>query len=1377
MQSRSFLLALTAILLWSASLTASAAHNYIFRVINVSDGLSDSEVRSISRAPNGLMCIRTSRSLNLYNGAVFSQYYYNYEAVPYNENTGSQQDYFDTQGRMWLKEADKIWLFDFNSNEFIYDIPQLIQGARPEKGIKTLFIDDRGNYWIVDGEKNLSCVDPVSLRETKVAPYSDNGAVRIPVEIVRAGGTYWILYENNVLQCLDPASGSFIYRESGLTQSQRGTGFPFRSAARKMLADGKGNLWVLYSNALYHYDTADHTVRPFPEITLTGSDQLTSMDLDADGNLWLGSSKSGLRIVDTERFTVDQLPYLSLVSGDQITHNTDITALHIDPDDGVWIATLTEGILYYHRSMNKFPLVNNKMLRRESMPDQNIKCLVEDKDETLLIGTVRGLLRYDPAKGSITVPYPELANELCIGLFRDRFDRIWLGTFQNGAFCIDRGKIRHYKYDSMPQVHISYSNSTPNLNNVRAFFEDKRGNLWISVYGGIGRFNAHTGEIKLLSDRFPQIGNMMVVRNIHYLNDSILLAASDNGMFRYDPQKDAVYTDSPIDVPDTRFNCTLNDSRSLLWMATFDGLFIYDPASNVTGRIDVSQGLPNNNVYGIAEDDNGDIWLSTFSNLSRIEVSKTPAGYRYKLINFNPNDGVQNSGFFEHSVLKAGDGRIYFGGTHGFNVVSPPDIVYNTITSTPQFVALRLFNAPVEKGVKYNGRTILEHPVNLTGKIELGYNQNFIALDFAGMNYVNPSQTFFRYKLEGVDQQWVELTSNNGMGRAVYTSLKPGKYNFTVYAANNDKAWGELPARMEITIRPPLWGTTLARIIYVVLVLAAVYGLSLFMLRRGQKKLEREKELETLRQQEELDQMKFRFFTNISHELRTPLTLIIAPLHSIVKKMGGAEVKSQLDMVLRNAEQLLSMVNQLLDFRKLEMKGERLKLSGAYITAFTEEVYSSFRELAAGKMVNFDFVCEMSEGTYIYFDKNKLQKILNNLLSNAFKFTPSGGSVTLSINGPVRTEGRDMAEISIADTGVGISPGDIGHIFDRFYQASGSDAGSSVPGTGIGLHLIKEYVQLHEGSVSVNSREGEGTLFTVLIPTDLRPDDPEPAPESEPTEQAGEAAEDAQAAGQPVPGKKTLLLVEDNEEFRNYVKQELLPLYNIVEAANGKEGEAAAIEQHPDLIVSDVMMPVRDGVEMCRNLKTNIETSHIPVILLTARQSDENKLEGYEAGADAYIAKPFNLDMLLLRIRKLIDQQEKRKEQFSKTIEVNPSSITITSLDEQLIQKALECVERNIGNPDYSVEQLSSDVNMHRMNLYRKLQSVVGQTPSEFIRTIRLKRSAQLLQKSQLPVTEIAEMVGFNTPKYFTKYFKEMFGSTPSHYAAQFKGKGEPDDA
>ena len=680
--------------------------------------------------------------------------------------------------------------------------------------------------------------------------------------------------------------------------------------------------------------------------------------------------------------------------------------------------------------------------------------------------------------------------------------------------------------------------------------------------------------------------------------------------------------------------------------------------------------------------------------------------------------------FFQRSVLRHSDGHLYFGGSSGFCIIDPATMQVSDFGTRPYISAFEVAGKP--------------RPAKSGASLK--YNETEVSFAFTNLNYANPAHSEYLYRLEGFEKEWHPVTSAP-LGQAHYTFLKPGKYTFLVRATNNGTDWSE-PTALSFEVKPPFWRSRWAYLLYALLLLGALGGTVRYFRRLEMRRRREQAEKDRRAREEELNQMKFRFFTNVSHELRTPLSLIILPLESLMKEKSGTGEYARLETMHRNAKSLLDLVNHLLDFRRLEMGGEKVHPVKGDFSEFVETVLDPFRIAAQEKGVSLDYKNE-TDNPFIAFDGAMMRKVVNNLLSNALKFTPKGGSVH------VRLYDQDQGELalSVADTGIGIPKEEQKDIFDRFYRSGNA---VDATGSGIGLSLVKQYVEMHGGTVSVASEPGEGSTFVITLPA----------------LQEAASDEDMEAPTEMVrEGRKHLLVVEDNADFRQYLQDELSGQYLVSVAVDGQDALDRVSTERPDIVISDVMMPRLGGIELTHRLKEDIETSHIPVILLTARSSDEIRTEGYEYGADAYLTKPFRMEMLQARIRNLLEEREKRIRSFSGTAEVSPMHVTITTVDQKLMARITEKLEANLDNPEYSVEQMASDVGMHRMNLYRKIQSLYGMTPSEFIRTMRLKRAAQLLTDDpNLSVTEVADMVGFNTPKYFTKYFKELFGVLPSQY-------------
>lgn len=1322
---------------------------YMFRHWDVVDGMSDNQIRYFTMASDGRLAVRTASILNIYNGATFEHFYHDRRKIykwDFNRNQ-IFKDYHDAYGRIWMKSPGYLLLFDLNTNQFIYDIDSELHRMGVTGKLKNLFIDDSKNYWFLTEDNTFSFFD-ISTGELRIIEKGDSDFTQrhgIPYELAQYKNTYYIVYSSGLIRRWDKSlrdytgeDNFFVGRISEATDRL------------KIQPTTDGNLWLMYNQAVCYRDKTD---KDWQEIaTIKGmSNFFTCMDLDKEGNAWIGSSWSGLRRIDNSTHAVETMPGLQL--GDGSVLSNDIQCVFADINDGVWVGTLWQGFCYYNPSMYKFKLiqtVRNKTL----ITNESVRCLLEDKDGTILIGTTAyGLMRYSPTTGEVGRAFNDmLTKDLCLTLYRDSKKRLWVGTYLNGFYCIDGKNVKYYNR------HSDYTESSPEQNISRAVYEDPNGRFWVSVSNeGVGELDTTTGNIQLLRDKHPKIDFHKRDYGFYPVSHSVFAVYGENGIYYYDTQEDKVYVPE-IDDPDNpkfmgpqvSYNCVFKDTRSLEWFGTDIGIRVWDEQNKKAYTLSTETGLANNSISSIIEDDNGIYWVSTISSISRIELKETSGGYEFLVVNFSAEDGLQGGKFYENSALKTQSGELYFGGHHGINSFQPEKIYYNHVRNKPVFTAFRLFNTPVKEHTEYKGRVILEHPINNTREIRLKYNENFVTFEFAGLNYVNTSQTYYRYKLENFDPDWNEIKTG-GLGVATYTGLHSGKYKLVVYTANNDRSWGEQAAEMTLIVSPPFWATVPAYIFYILVAGGIIFLLFKTYQKKKHKKMLEQEAIKREQQKEELNQMKFRFFTNISHEFRTPLTLIMTPLGILIQQAENP-MKDKLKSIYNHAGNLLNLINQLLDFRKLEMGGESLKLHLSDMVEFVRYIGSGFKELAVNRSINFTIESECPD-MYIWFDDTKMQRILNNIYSNAFKFTPDGGLISTHVS-TKEIDGRRFVRIEISDTGCGISEKDLSVIFDRFYQ---SEPSPGVAGSGIGLHMVKEYVSLHNGKIEVQSKVGAGTTFLIYIPSDLKGEEESPKESTLPSE-----GEDALVRTD----KKTLLVVEDNVEFRHFLVEQLSAQFNVLEAGDGVEGEEVAISKSPDLIISDMMMPRVDGLEMCVRIKNNIQTSHIPVVLLTARISDEARIESYKAGADSYISKPFNYEILLTRIHMLLEQQEKRKELFHKEIEISPQNITITSLDEEFVKKALQLVEENMENPEFSVNHLCDDLGMSRSRLYRKFESITGLTPNDFIRSVRLKHAARLLLSSSYNISEISDRVGFNSIKYFNKYFKEEFGLTPTQYRA-----------
>ena len=941
-------------------------------------------------------------------------------------------------------------------------------------------------------------------------------------------------------------------------------------------------------------------------------------------------------------------------------------------------------------------------------------------------------------------------------MLKSKDGKLWVGTFNGGLYCMNGSQVRSYKEGT--------GNALAS-NNVWALVEDDKGRIWIASLGGglqcleplSGTFETYTSNNSALLENN--------VTSLCWVDDNTLFfGTASQGVGTMDMRTREIkkiqgQSDS-MKLSNDAVNHVYKDSRGLVWIATREGLNVYDTRRHMFLDLFPVVEAKGNFIAAITEDQERNMWVSTSRKVIRVTVASDGKGsYLFDSRAYNSEDGLQNCDFNQRSIKTLHNGIIAIGGLYGVNIFAPDHIRYNKMLPNVMFTGLSLFDEAVKVGQSYGGRVLIEKELNDVENVEFDYKQNIFSVSFASDNYNLPEKTQYMYKLEGFNNDW--LTLPVGVHNVTFTNLAPGKYVLRVKAINSDGYVGIKEATLGIVVNPPFWMSWWAYLLYAAGLVVVLFLARYRMLKREREKFHLQQIENEVAKNEEINNMKFRFFTNVSHELRTPLTLIISPLEGMLKETTDELQSTRLQLMYRNAQRLLHLVNQLLDFRKGEMSTHQLSLSEGDIISYVHSVCNSFLLMADKKHIQFSFFSGIDTFS-MAFDADKVGKIVMNLLSNAFKFTPEGGRVTVMIERVAGTP--DILEIKIADTGIGISDVDKEHIFERFYQA-GHKGVEETTGNGIGLSLVRDFVTLHEGEVKVFDNIGTGSVFVIQFPVkhvETQVQLPEETGMSVGDEEDREMKEEVREET----GRKDsplLLVVDDNEDFRIFMRYSLELQYRVKLAVNGNEAWEMMQEELPDLVISDVMMPQMDGNELCRLIKQDKRTAHIPVILLTARQNTEAKLEGLQTGADDYVTKPFNMTILVLRIRKLIELSRYHRVTQG-MIDPAPSEIVITSLDEKLIEKAIKYVEDNMSRTELSVEELSRELGMSRVHLYKKLLQITGKTPIEFIRVIRLKRAAQLLRESQLHVSEVAFEVGFNNPKYFSRYFKDEFGVLPSVY-------------
>ena len=1321
------------------------AQSYQFKHLEVSDGLSNNSVNTICKDRDGFMWFGTTTGLNRYDGYTFKIYQHA------ENDPGSLSDNYITDivempdGRFWVNTGRGYVLFDKEQDCFITDVTGFMKNLESGGVPEQVFVDREGNTCLsVAGE---GCYRYKEGGKRLFFSYVEHSLPEHGVtQIAECSDGLLLIYNTGLLVCLDRATLAIKWKSDEIKKYiPAGKTIEF-----SLFVDRDNCIWAYSLMGIWAYDCGTKSWRT--DLTAIWSSRpdviIHAVAQDIEGRIWVGKDYDGIDVLEKETGKVTSLVAHD-DNGRSLPHNT-IYDLYADRDGVMWVGTYKKGVSYYSESIFKFNMYEWG----------DITCIEQADEDRLWLGTNdHGILLWNRSTGKAEPFWRDAEGQLpnpVVSMLKSKDGKLWVGTFNGGLYCMNGSQVRSYKEGT--------GNALAS-NNVWALVEDDKGRIWIaSLGGGLQCLEPVSGTF----ETYTSSNSALLENNVTSLcwvdNNTLFFGTANQGVGMMDMRtreiKKIQGQSGNVKLSNDAVNHVYKDSRGLVWIATREGLNVYDTRRHMFLDLFPVVEAKGNFIAAITEDQERNMWVSTSRKVIRVTVASDGKGsYLFDSRAYNSEDGLQNCDFNQRSIKTLHNGIIAIGGLYGVNIFAPDHIRYNKMLPNVMFTGLSLFDEAVKVGQSYGGRVLIEKELNDVENVEFDYKQNIFSVSFASDNYNLPEKTQYMYKLEGFNNDW--LTLPLGVHNVTFTNLAPGKYVLRVKAINSDGYVGIKEATLGIVVNPPFWMSWWAYLLYAVGLVIVLFLARYRMLKREREKFHLQQIENEVAKNEEINNMKFRFFTNVSHELRTPLTLIISPLEGMLKETTDELQSTRLQLMYRNAQRLLHLVNQLLDFRKGEMSTHQLSLSEGDIISYVHSVCNSFLLMADKKHIQFSFFSGIDTFS-MAFDADKVGKIVMNLLSNAFKFTPEGGRVTVMIEHVAGTP--DILEIKIADTGIGISDVDKEHIFERFYQA-GHKGVEETTGNGIGLSLVRDFVTLHEGEVKVFDNIGMGSVFVIQFPVkhvetqvQLPEETGMPVGDEEDKEMKEEAREETERKNFPL-----LLIVDDNEDFRIFMRYSLELQYRVKLAVNGKEAWEMMQEELPDLVISDVMMPQMDGNELCRLIKQDKRTAHIPVILLTARQNTEAKLEGLQTGADDYVTKPFNMTILVLRIRKLIELSRYHRVTQG-MIDPAPSEIVITSLDEKLIEKAIKYVEDNMSRTELSVEELSRELGMSRVHLYKKLLQITGKTPIEFIRVIRLKRAAQLLRESQLHVSEVAFEVGFNNPKYFSRYFKDEFGVLPSVY-------------
>lgn len=1412
-------LMLAAALLFS-TLTSTGQQKLKFAHLGIQDGLSHSWAKCLAKDSKGFLWVGTINGLNRYDGRNFKMF------KTEDGNSNSLSDNFiqvikeDSKGNLWVGTySGGINLFDKKTERFtaFRNDPNNPNSLSDDR-IHSILEDSKGRLWVgTEGGLDWYDYQKEQFRHYYLTPNEQHQLITEPVFALfeDSNENLWIGTDNGlyVVQVEERHIKKYNYFEDsplGLSHKH----------ITSIYEDENGHIWIgtlgggvnLFDPGI---DAFKHFVHSENDSESLSHNSVLCLSGNQNGHLYIGTEGGGVNILDLNTHKIEV--FLPESEDPHSINSNSIHALYHDAATEItWIGTYHGGVNYFSKLSKPFRHYKTGV---NGLNNSNVLCIREDKSGNIYVGTDGGGVNIVDKDGK-DIRYlthdekdpGSLMSNAVLSLLIDSKDNIWVGTFNGGLDCLVRktGKITHFRHD--PEDLLSLSGK-----DVSAIYEDSKGNLWIgTMKGGLNLFDPASQSFQHFQhnpdDSLSIRDNF--ISGITEDQDGNLLIQTGKSLDIFDPERSVfsrVY-DINMGMPIT----TLEDSQGHVWVGTREALLYFDKDSADSMRFfSQSDGLPSSSITGILEDQEGNLWISTMRGLVKFsEAVLFPDRMQFQV--YTVEDGLQGNDFKDQACFKGRDGTLYFGGQNGLNSFRPEEIKQNPIPPAVVLTGFRLFN----KEVSFGEGQPLTSPINETEEITLSHKHNVFSFEFSALNFILPEKNRYAYMMEGFEQNWNYVDNQN---TATYTNLNPGTYTFKVKASNNDGVWNEAGTSIEIQILPPWWQTTWFRVLIlsiVVLSIIAIFQIRLYQLKLRQKVLRRQVEAATieiqkvnrlledqndtlldknhqlthqneelekqskkiqklLKEIQELSEMKLRFFTNISHELRTPLTLILGPLENL---MAGDKGQSEHVVMHRNAVKLLQLINQLLDFRKIESGNIGLKAQKKDLVAFTKEVYNSFCFLAERKHIHYTFKAT-PESFDLWFDSEKMEKIITNLLSNAFKYTSENGTITVSLqlfDNP--NPGQEHMDITIRDSGSGIPENQIDHIFDLYYQAQNA-SNLEQAGTGIGLALIKQFVELHHGEILVSSTVGLGTSLTVRLPVGNQHLSPteityDPA-DAHASRYTSYELESHFSEIEEIPSKlqweyaqgeePVLLIVEDDPDIRHYITDAFSSSFKITEAVDGKEGLEKALEIIPDLIISDVMMPHLDGFVMCERLKTDEKTSHIPVIMLTAYSGEEKLQEGFSSGADDYVTKPFNINLLKQKIKNIIQTRRNLIEKFSQSTSLDTQKLTSNTADQKFLNKAIEVIEANMDNSDFGVENFSDQFNMSRRNLLRKIKSVTGLSVNEFIKNIRLKKSVQLLHDVEMNISEVAYATGFNDPKYFSKCFKEQFGKSPSEFMAELQ--------
>ena len=1425
MHNRKLIIKVRVILLYLlVSLSLSAKENYQNETITVADGLSENYVDYIFKDSEGYMWFASGSGVDRFDGYSFKHFSRHSKEAPLSNNF-VKVICEDSHKRLWIGTEEGVDIYDMNTGEIQpFSGNKILHNKNEVASINDIYKDHHGNIWI--GSSTGICKvlfnNSGEITDTEVMNGNDD-LMNIISIFEDKQHRIWLGTNNGAIRLLsNQAPKGFHWQTLPFNTSK------LRNLSiMSFVEDSDGYIWIATTRRLFKFSEQQDS----PEIFSYGTPiriphgHVSDLALDNKNNLWIAT----LGGVACLNLSTNDVTTFNAHSTTPINNNF-INCIYIDDNGIIWIGTEKGGINKLYLTNKQFFSYRNEPNNPNSLSENPVNAILETSNNELWIGNVEGgISRMKNRNGQfkhyrhIDRNSTSISHNSVSVLFEDSNNDIWVGTWGIGLNKYNA------KSDNFEQNYGQLGENIMGNNLISAITEDKTQKyLWVGTPAGLNYINRKTKEIRMVPvpNKMRQLNYINHLICDNYNN---IWVATNIGVYCIDVNKSDfainniaikhwsnLVTENQSKAP-TKVLSVIEASDGTIWFGTYgDGAF-YRPAGRdtfitVPDRFNLNSKV----IFSIKEDNSNNIWFGTNKGLTRLSQSENTSR------TYTQSDGLIDNQMYWNASFKGSDGFLYFGSTEGLIYFNPEKIQDNYSFPKVHFTKVEILNREVKVGTQIDNHTPLSEPLSRAKEIRLKEKDRSISIEFSALSYVATEKIKYAYKLEGFDKEWNEVNGDRHF--ANYTNLEQGEYRFLVKCTNRDGVWSDMLSEINIVVKPPFYKTIWFLSLAALLLLATTIALTLWRIRflrlqnfqledkvkertalindqnrkledqahhlektleevlanekviseknmtlteQNEKILKQKNELEELNYKvKEINQERIRFFINISHEFRTPITLILGPLEQLIKTAKTVSTKQKLEMVMRNANRLLSLINQLMDFRKVESGNMKLAPTHGNISEFTKEITTSFSYLANSKNIQLLFKSQPNNINGL-FDRNKYQIAITNIISNAIKFTPENGTVSVSITKFEREGDGSWMKIQISDTGDGIPKEDLDRIFERFYQAKQKEMpDTNFSGTGIGLYLTKEFIELHDGTVEVTNKPEGGACFTVCFP--IKEEQPEYVAEN--MEQLNIPKKEAQKnttikQKRSADAKPLLLIVEDDSDMRQYICSIFESAYSILEAENGEEGLQLTQQHLPDFIISDIMMPIMDGITFCKNVKSNFSTSHIPVLLLTARSSTEKQIESFDSGANAFVTKPFEQELLFSRVQNLVESRKQLHDKFR--YDHDPSTLDLQSNTPNMkfMQKALGVLKEHYTDATFDVGSFVSKMGMSRSLLHKKLQSLAGESASKFIRNYRLNIAKNLMLKElDKNISEIAYEVGFNDPKYFTRCFTKQFGMSPRKY-------------